>query len=57
MEFGNAAFVEEEYETAISHYSKAIAANPEDADAFSKRAAAHLRLKRYTEAELLALRP
>ncbi|KOO24709.1 suppressor of g2 allele of skp1-like protein [Chrysochromulina tobinii] len=50
MEFGNAAFVDEEYETAISHYSKAIAANPEDADAFSKRAAAHLRLKRYTEA-------
>jgi len=47
---GNAAFVDEDYDTAIGHYSKAIASNPEDADAFSKRAAAHLRLKRYTEA-------
>ena len=49
-EMGNAAFVDEEYETAISHYSGAIQADPEDADAFSKRSAAYLRLKRYTEA-------
>eukprot|EP00325_Prymnesiales_sp_UTEX-LB-985_P001826 CAMPEP_0174695938 /NCGR_PEP_ID=MMETSP1094-20130205/2210_1 /TAXON_ID=156173 /ORGANISM="Chrysochromulina brevifilum, Strain UTEX LB 985" /LENGTH=355 /DNA_ID=CAMNT_0015892581 /DNA_START=40 /DNA_END=1104 /DNA_ORIENTATION=+ len=49
-EKGNAAYVDEEYKTAISHYSQAIAANPEDADAFSKRAAAHLQLKQYTEA-------
>jgi len=47
---GNAAYVDEDYAVAIGHYSKAIAANPEDADAFSKRAAAHLQLKHYTEA-------
>jgi len=47
---GNAAFVDEDYEGALGHYSTVIAADPENADAFSKRAAAHLRLKRYTEA-------
>jgi tetratricopeptide (TPR) repeat protein len=47
---GHAAFVDEDYEDAIAHYSRAIAADPDSADAFSKRAAAHLRLKRYTEA-------
>ena len=47
---GNAAYVDEDFEAAIGYYSKAIAAHPEDADAFSKRAAAHLRLKRFTEA-------
>jgi tetratricopeptide (TPR) repeat protein len=46
----NAAFVDEEYETAIRDYGAAIAADPSNADAFSKRAAAQLKLRRYTEA-------
>eukprot|EP00322_Chrysochromulina_rotalis_P023429 CAMPEP_0115855812 /NCGR_PEP_ID=MMETSP0287-20121206/14733_1 /TAXON_ID=412157 /ORGANISM="Chrysochromulina rotalis, Strain UIO044" /LENGTH=358 /DNA_ID=CAMNT_0003309973 /DNA_START=17 /DNA_END=1093 /DNA_ORIENTATION=+ len=49
-DLGNAAYVDEEYEVAVGHYSQAIAADPNNADAFSKRAAAHLRLKRFTEA-------
>lgn len=46
----NAAFVDEEYEAAIHGYSVALQAEPDNADAFAKRAAAQLRLKRYTEA-------
>lgn len=45
----NAAFVDEDYAAAISGYTAAIDAEP-SADAFSKRAAAHLKLKRYEEA-------
>ena len=46
----NAAFVDEEYETAITHYGTALSAEPNNDEAFSKRAAALLKLKRYTEA-------
>lgn len=47
---GHAAYVDEDYAGALSHYSRAIASNPEDAAAFSARAAAHIQLKHYTEA-------
>ena len=46
----NASFVEEEYEAAVHGYGVAISAEPDNADALSKRAAAQLKLKRYTEA-------
>ena len=46
----NAAFVDGDYESAISGYGVAIGAEPENGEAYSKRAAAHLRMKRYTEA-------
>lgn len=53
MEFkheGNALFVEEAYAEAIGAYSKAVEALPRDADAFSKRAAAYLKLNKLQEA-------
>ena len=46
----NASFVDEDYEMALQGYSVALKADPENADAFAKRAAAQLKLKRYTEA-------
>ena len=46
----NAAFVEEDYEAALSGYSTAIQADPSNANAYSKRAAVMLKLKRYAEA-------
>lgn len=47
---GNSSYVDEEFEAAVSQYGAAIEAEPNNADALSKRAAAHLKLKRYTEA-------
>ena len=47
---GNAAYVDAEYEAAVKHYSSAIA-DGGSADAYSKRAAAHLQLAKYTEAD------
>ena len=47
---GNAAFVDEDYDAAVQGYSSAIEAEPSNADAFAKRAAVQLKLKRYTEA-------
>ena len=46
----NASFVDEDYDAAIHGYGIALQADPNNADAFSKRAAAQLKLKRYTEA-------
>ncbi|DBA02433.1 TPA: hypothetical protein N0F65_008647 [Lagenidium giganteum] len=47
---GNALFVDEAYDEAIAAYSKAIAAQPTDADAFVKRATAHLKIHRLDDA-------
>ena len=46
----NASFVDEDYLSAIAGYTAAIEAEPSNAEAFSKRAAAQLKLKRYEEA-------
>ena len=46
----HACFVEEEYAEAIEHYTAAIELAPKDADAYSKRAAAHLKLGHHAEA-------
>ena len=46
----HACYVEEEYAEAIEHYSTAIKLAPKDADAYSKRAAAHLKLGHHAEA-------
>ena len=47
---GHACFVDEEYTEALKHYATAIEHAPGDADAYSKRAAAHLKLNNNTEA-------
>ncbi|RLN74272.1 hypothetical protein BBJ28_00006224 [Nothophytophthora sp. Chile5] len=53
MEFkfeGNALFVEEAYLEAAACYTRALEAQPQDADALSKRAAAYLKLHKLQEA-------
>lgn len=53
MEFkheGNALFVDERYEEAAAAFSRALEAQPGDADALSRRAAALLQLRRLAEA-------
>ena len=46
----NASFVDDDFEAAVNGYTVALEAEPNNADAFAKRSAAQLRLKRYTEA-------
>ena len=46
----NAAFVDEDYEAAVGNYGAALSAEPQNDEAYSKRAAALLKLKRYTDA-------
>ncbi|KAL1503165.1 hypothetical protein AB1Y20_011224 [Prymnesium parvum] len=47
---GHAAMVDEEYEAAIAHYSEAIDRDSQCADAYSKRAAAHLQRRSFAAA-------
>ena len=47
---GHAAMVAEDYASALAHYSSAIEIEPNNADCYSKRAAAQLKRLRYTEA-------
>jgi Flp pilus assembly protein TadD len=46
---GNAAFVDEDFEAAVGHYTAALAAGPH-AEARTKRAAAYLKLNKFAEA-------
>ncbi|CAH0481820.1 unnamed protein product [Peronospora belbahrii] len=59
MEFklqGNALFVDEQYEKAVSCYTHALETHVEEADTLSKRAAAFLKLDKLQEAAADALR-
>merc|ERR1712087_641434 len=47
---GHAAFVDEEYEKAQQHYTHAIELDPQNPDAYAKRAAAFLKTGNHTEA-------
>jgi len=46
----NAAFVDEEYESALAHYDAAVDAEPSSTDALAKRAACQLKLGRHAAA-------
>ena len=45
---GDAAFVDEDYETAVSKYTKALDGSRKDASVLCKRAAAHIKLENFT---------
>ena len=47
---GHAAMVDEDYDAALKHYSSAIELEPNNADCYSKRAAAQLKRSRFTDA-------
>lgn len=49
-QFGNALFVDEQFNEAVAAYSKSLEENDMDADTFSKRAAVYLKLKKWEEA-------
>jgi Flp pilus assembly protein TadD len=44
---GNAAFVDEQYETALQHYSTAIDLEPENGEFWVKRSACNYQLKNF----------
>lgn len=43
-------YIDEDYEAAVSHYTEAISIEKENAEYYDKRAAAHLALKNFAEA-------
>ena len=47
---GNEAFINDEYESALELYNRAISSNAANANFYDKRAAAHLKLKHFNEA-------
>ncbi|CCI40928.1 unnamed protein product [Albugo candida] len=49
-QFGNALFVDEQFNEALAAYSKSLEENDMDADTFSKRAAVYLKLTKWEEA-------
>ena len=53
---GDAAFVDEDYETAVNKYTEALDVSRKDAAVLCKRAAAHIKLANYTgEFRVLAI--